>query len=197
MGLCVFTVCLVLDSDHLTENQLDERAKRKESRKETCEMIFESIRLSIMAVLFFLTVTSPDIAMFTINLQNECTLGTEDGVSQYVNFSLSTWMYWASITHLSLFSLGFFVNGVLFLNCQRVCCWDCEQWFKQCIALMIAGIALMTWIFLFAWTVIGFLLEEEIGKYGVNNEQCMHVSKAWCVIDIVFRVCLCCAIFGD
>ena len=58
----------------------------------------------ILALMMLAVLTAQDIAMVIIDLQNECTLGTEDGKSQYVNFSLSTWMYWASITHFSVVS---------------------------------------------------------------------------------------------
>merc|ERR1712241_980361 len=53
-------------------------------------------------------------------------------------------------------------------------------------------------LFLFIWTVIGFLLQEEVRYYGVNNEQCGDVLLGWLIIQLVVDCCLpCCAfMFG-
>merc|ERR1711870_162805 len=54
-------------------------------------------------------------------------------------------------------------------------------------------------IFLFAWTVIGFLLHQEGRMHGVNDEQCGDVLLPWLimqlVLDCVFPgVCCVCAV---
>ena len=140
----------------------------------------------ISGLILLLALTALDIAMFTINMQRECTLGTEDGMSQYVNFSLSTWMYWTSITHFSVVSFMTFILIsaalqvlILFRYGIRVCC-----------AGTTFCVFVMAHVFLLAWTVIGFLLQEEIRNHGVNNEQCNQVLLAWCSIHIVTLCCM-------
>ena len=126
-----------------------------------------------------LVLTAQDIAMFIINTEEECTLGTEGGNSQYVNFDLTTWMFWASVVHFSMIAL---VVISVWWTAFEIC--DCS--------VQIALVAFSAGIFLFAWTVIGFLLQKEIWNHGVNDQKCNKVLLAWLIIYLV-KVALICS----
>ena len=177
---------MILNSDNSDESAVnirkDERAKRRE-RTEKCKTItlamIKSICVLILALMMLAVLTAPDIAMYIINLQNQCTLGTEDGMRQYVNFGLSAWMYWASITHFSVvsFSLISAALGALFLYLF-------ERHFENdpyvdmvsgCISMCWGGITfcifVMVHVFLLAWTVIGFLLDFFVPSVLSGQDQ--------------------------
>ena len=156
----------------------------------------------ILALAVLSTLTAHDIAMFIINMKNDCTLGTEDGKSQYVNFSLSTWMNCASIVQFAAF--GFLLCMVLVVLCVDNLIWtidDCEDTRTCCcdttdipksIGCLIIPIGGLVSCFLLAWVVIGCLLWSEIKNHGVNNQQCDDMLLAWLIINIVppaFLVC--------
>ena len=146
----------------------------------------------VVTLILLLALTALDIAMFTINKQNQCTLGTEDGMRQYVNFGLSAWMYWASITHFSVLSFILIsaALGALFLYFFETHLeGDPYGGMARCITCCWGGITfcifVMVDVFLLVWTVIGFLLQEEIRNHGVNNVQCNQVLLAWCIVSIL------------
>ena len=63
------------------------------------------IMRSVYFSLLILVLSAKDIAMLAINFQNECSLLTDDGGSNYVHFGLSTWMLVASVGHMSWLAL--------------------------------------------------------------------------------------------
>ena len=147
--------------------------------------------LAMLAMMSLLALTAPDIAMFIINMQNECTLGREDGKSQYVSFDLSTWMYCASAIHFTMMTLiacmpvAALVDVTIGDRCDTNC---------QCAIAIIAPTPYI-YIFLFAWTVVGFLLQEEVRNHGVNHQQCGDILLGWLIVQmctyILPWVCAC------
>ena len=188
------------------QRKADQREKRQNDRK---MIIFGTIRIIkgicyfILALAVLSALTAHDIAMFFINMKNDCTLGTEDGKSQYVNFTLSTWMYCASIVQFSIFCVSLFgtivnvyVNQLIWEGKvdgkTRICCCSISDIVGDLMGVSIFIISCLGSFFLLAWAVIGCLLRREIQKHGVNNQQCDDVLLAWLIINLVpvaFAVC--------
>ena len=154
------------------------------------------ICLFILVMLPLVALTAPDIAMFAINVQNNCTVGTEGGES------LSKWMYGMSITHFLMVSTMLCMGGLVLsaLFVADMVDADVVDEAKWC-SIVMSGCCCLVYLVLFGCTVKGFMLQEEIRFYGVNNEQCNEVLLAWCIISL-FSYCgaLCfvvCAVILD
>ena len=138
-----------------------------------------------------LALTAQDIAMFIINVEKECSLETEGGESQYVSFDLGTWMDWASATHFCMFCLIIVSMGIAAF-CVDILDAEDSRWD---ITLKLCGgasycVVSMAWLFLLAWTVIGFLFYSEIRNHGVNNQQCTQVLLGWLIMHVLSYCCL-------
>ena len=186
------------------------KADKREKRENNCKMvIFGTIKIIkwicyfILALAVLSAFTAHDIAMFIINMQNDCTLETEDGHSQYVNFTLSTWMYCASVVQFSVFGVFLFgtivnvyVNTLIWEGTvdgkTSICCCSISDIVGDFMGVILFIISCLASFFLLAWAVIGCLLRREIQKHGVNNQQCDDVLLAWLIINFVpvaFAVC--------
>ena len=140
---------------------------------EDCKTVMIYIFLFILAMLPLLALIAPDIAMFAINVQYNCTVETEDGES------LSYWMYWASITHFLMVSTMLCMGGLVLVDAVDVDEKDAGWW----CSIVMSGCCFIVYLVLFFYTVEGFKLQEEMRFHGVNNEQCNQVVLAWCIIS--------------
>ena len=181
----MYIVSLLAISDHSTfcmfvvqARKARMRARRREKCLQIVFYIFIILQITVAIVVPMIPFLALDIAMFIINSEDECTLGTDGGNSQYVNFSLSTWMFWASVIH---FSTLLVLSGLLAV--LGIC--DHPRCAPDCLFRGIFVIVSSVGTFLFGWTVIGFLLQEEIRNHGVNDQKCNAVLLAWLIIYMV------------
>ena len=119
-----------------------------------------------------------DIGLLVVNIQNKCSLNTGNGRSGYVDIDLETWMYIAGIVHIVV---------LLFIFWMAV-----EELFERhCLndngRAVLFVLMLCCWLSLFAWTIIGFLMEKEIRNYGVNNQQCRVVMLCWLILEMLLE----------
>ena len=187
----MYIVSLLTISDHSTfcmfvvqARKARIRALKRAQRRKKCQQIGFIILKILVPMIPFLALTAQDISMFIINAEEECTLGTDGGNSQYVSFSLSTWMFWASVIH---FSTLLVLSGLLAV--LGIC--DHPRCAPDCLFRVILVIVSSVGTFLSAWTVIGFLLHEEIRNHGVNDQKCNAKLLAWLIIYMVQSVLAC------
>ena len=160
---------------------------------EDCKTVMIYIFLFILAMLPLLALIAPDIAMFAINVQYNCTVETEDGES------LSKWMYGVSITHFLMVSTMLVIGGLVLVDAVAVDEKDAGWW----CSIVTSVCCFIVYCVLFFYTVDGFKLHEEIRFHGVNNKQCHQVLLTWCILSILsyigccgtlctcFQLCIC------
>ena len=186
MRLCnMFRSC---NKIHITKNvsfvivtvRISEGNRKHREKKE--QIHTDNMQKAMDAYILFLAMTIKDIAMIVINALYECALDTEDGESEFVNFKLIAWMYVASISHI--LQMLFFCLNVLGTawgpNLSERISYECG---------MIFG--LFNFVFLFAWTVVGFKLQQEIREKGVNHQQCGDVMLGWLILQMFPESCGC------
>ena len=140
-------------------------------------------------MLGFMALTAPAIAMLIIDVDHECALETEGGQSQYVAFGLTTWMYIASVFHLFVVCVLFALDpDGLFGRCFSEALND--YWIFERVVFCFICVNI---IILFAFYVIGWILQEEVWHHGVNNEQCSQVLLGWLIFGILVLGAICCA----
>lgn len=164
---------------------------RKEEKK--------ALRLAIIApLMIILAMMAKDVAMVIINNQHECALDTMGGRSKYVTFNLSTWMYVASAFHM----FAMFSMWLVFLSLALDDDYEARRFRgearyseKKAIELIKFTSVFLTSLneifFLFPWTMVGFLLQEEIREYGVNKQQCGDVILGWLVLQVLLETAPC------
>ena len=152
-----------------------ERADEYRKRWERVERV-DNVCLFVLAMLALAALTAPDITMFVINVQNNCSVGTEGGES------LSKWMYGMSITHFLMVSTVFVMGGLVLSDvlANRIGYKNA----KSC-SIVMSGCCFIVYCVLFFYTVEGFKLREEIRFHGVNNKQCNQAVLAWCILSIL------------
>ena len=147
-------------------------AKRLKSR---CSAM--CVALAMLAFLGF--EFGRDVALIVIHSENECTLDTALGRSEYVSFGLSEWIWIAVGVHLSMLLAP--VLGALIAACNNLQCVDLVTELMStpttCIPTVLCAVGVCA--FLFAWTIIGFILLSEMGRDGHANKQCHDVVLAW------------------
>merc|ERR1719229_1826237 len=113
-------------------------------------------------------------------------------------------MTYASVSHLCLMSLillrialAIFAGlnhsedegliSIFFEDIYNLTSVFCCHWFFyiRLIIMFITFCITLLFIFLFAWTVIGFLLQYEVFTHGVNDEHCNHVMLTWLILQLL------------
>ena len=183
---CLYRLPFVLQLFPTVKERGKRNVEKEKQQQMRSEWWSEWMPVILATVICILLLVAKDIAMLIINSKNECSLDTEEGESEYVIFDLNTWMVCGASSHiLMVCSLALVLLIAPGESAIRRFCW--------CI---LALIPLFLFIFLFAWTVIGFLLQEEIRTRGVNNEQCDDILLAWLILEIVVEFasvcCVCC-----
>ena len=138
--------------------------------------MMKNICLFVLAILSLVALIAPDIAMFAVNVQYNCTVGTENGEN------LSKWMYGVSIPHLLMVSTMLCMIGLVRSHVLV------DRIGADNAALCFIGMGFgcfAVYCVLFFYTVEGFKLREEIRFHGVNNKQCNQAVLAWCIISIL------------
>jgi len=161
---------------NILKHRMNDKERRNREKREECKHMILYIFLGIL-------VTSRDIAMLVINIQNECVLDTEGGRSEFFIGGLSEWMYCASITHLCIIC-GIVYIGILVKVFDR----SIEYIDHDCELATVSCLSFLGWVFLVIWTFCGFGLHYEINDHGVNNQQCGDILLAWLILQYVLEV---------
>eukprot|EP01084_Bolivina_argentea_P065412 119222_1 len=145
---------------------------KKERRKREIHDIWYAMKcIYFLAIILLLAVISPDIVALKISSNNDCNLMK----SNYINFSVTEWLQCGCIINIIYMS----ISCVIVTRTIDVRC-DWAPWF-----LIIGSIMCCIALFIFSWSIIGFILYSEMDTNTISNKTCSNMVLSWSILRVI------------
>eukprot|EP01084_Bolivina_argentea_P000461 864_1 len=149
--------------------------KQRTEKIEQCKLIMAVI---IGAPCFILLLLAPDTAALTINTQNDCDL-TMQSIEPRIDLNISQFLFIGSFIHL----LGVILPFCVIFSCwfDTDCCYDYDVMIVLCGWCWI----LLVEMFMFSWSIVGFILYSDMNTSTAMNKQCGDITISWSVFRMI------------
>eukprot|EP01084_Bolivina_argentea_P092968 167226_1 len=165
--------------------------EQKVEKTKTClTILFTIVIVPIIAIIFIAIVLGADIAALTINSKNNCNLATQS--TGMIDLDGYEFLLIGSIVHLIAIVVPLCIVWVSLAYVEFA--WHILYWGSDYSYVYVMwGCILCVDIFIFSWSIVGFVLHANMDTTTPTNKQCAGVTLLWCIfklIEILIHPCV-------